>query len=331
MLFKDDKTARAQHQAVRENAGWYRWTHDLVEVKGPDAEKLLDRLFVGSITKAVVGRSKYTTMLNEDGKIIDDTIVMHMGQDLYWVSTLYAPQFLNWAEAHRQGENASCADITTRVDMYAVQGPKSLEIMNAMLDRPVDGLKRFSVMDAVLDGMAVKIHRSGFTGELGYEVYCKIEDTQAVEAAIRRACDAAGAPELTVLEVYVRSLPVEKGFALRQDMYGLTPYECGLDWSVNLDKDFIGRNALVKAKEEGPRYKLVGLEYLAESYEDITQREIVYRHGVPCGFVRAAIYGYTVEKNIGFAVIEAKKAVVGEAVTVGSNASPAVITDKCWL
>ena len=117
MLFKDDKTARAQHQAVRENAGWYRWTHDLVEVKGPDAEKLLDRLFVGSITKAVVGRSKYTTMLNEDGKIIDDTIVMHMGQDLYWVSTLYAPQFLNWAEAHRQGENASCADITTRVDM----------------------------------------------------------------------------------------------------------------------------------------------------------------------------------------------------------------------
>ena len=126
-------------------------------------------------------------------------------------------------------------------------------------------------------------------------------------------------------------MPVEKGFALRQDMYGLTPYECGLDWSVNLDKDFIGRDALVKAKEEGPRYKLVGLEYLAESYEDITQREIVYHHGVPCGFVRAAIYGYTVEKNIGFAVIEADKAVLGEQVTVGENDSPAVITEKNWL
>ena len=124
---------------------------------------------------------------------------------------------------------------------------------------------------------------------------------------------------------------MEKGFALRQDMFGLTPYECGLDWSVSLDKDFIGKEALVKAKEEGPRYKLVGLEYLAESYEDIAQKEIVYRYGVPCGFVRAAIYGYTVEKNIGFAVIEAKKAVVGERVTVGSNDSPAVITEKCWL
>jgi aminomethyltransferase len=75
MLFKEDKVARAEHQAVRENAGWYRWTHDLVEVKGKDAEKFLDRLFVGAITRAGIGRTKYTTMLNEDGKIIDDTLM----------------------------------------------------------------------------------------------------------------------------------------------------------------------------------------------------------------------------------------------------------------
>ncbi len=331
MLFKDDKAARAQHQAVRENAGWYRWTHDLVEVRGKDAEKFLDRLFVGAITRTPVGRTKYTTMLNEAGKIIDDTIVMHMEEDCYWVSTLYAPQFIKWADAHKDGVVVSCEDITKNVDMYAVQGPKSLEIMNSLLAAPVDGLKRFAVSENKAGDIPVHIHRSGFTGELGYEVYCRIEDTQAVEDAIRVACERFSAPELTILEVYVRSLPVEKGFALRQDMYGLTPYECGLDWSVSLDKDFIGKEALVKAKEEGPKYKLVGLEYLAESYEDIAQKEIVYRYGVPCGFVRAAIYGYTVEKNIGFAVIEAKKAVVGERVTVGSNDSPAVITEKCWL
>ena len=331
MLFKDDAVARAQHQAVRENAGWYRWTHDLVEVTGTDAEKFMDRLFVGTITKTPVGRTKYTTMLNEDGKIIDDTIVMHVGEDLYWVSTLYAPQFLAWAASHQDGADVACRDITKEIDMYAVQGPKSGEIMNAMLAQSVDGLKRFAVADNTLDSVAVKIHRSGFTGELGYEIYCKAEDTEAVEAAIRMGCDSFHAPELTVLEVYVRSLPVEKGFALRQDMYGLTPYECGLGWSVHLDKDFIGKEALVKAREEGPKYKLVGLEYLAESYEDIAQREIVYQYGVPCGFVRAAIYGYTVEKNIGFAVIEAEKAVVGAEVTVGCNDSPAVITEKCWL
>lgn len=331
MLFKEDAAARAQHQAVREHAGWYRWTHDLVEVKGADAASFLERLCVNTIGNAAVGRTKYTTLLNEEGKIIDDTIVMHMGENEYWVSTLYAPQFLQWAEKQKGAMEVSCEDITKKIDMYAVQGPDSLKILNSMLEEPADELKRFQIKDNTLSGIPVKVHRSGFTGELGYEIYCDMEQTAAAEEAIRSGCAAFDAPELTILEVYVRSLPVEKGFALRQDMYGLTPFECGLDWSVHMEKDFIGKEALQKAQEEGPQYKLVGLEYLAESYEDIAQKEIVYSYGVPCGFVRAAIYGYTVDKNIGFAVIKAGKAVIGEKVIVGSNHSPAVITDKCWL
>lgn len=331
MLFKEDAKARAQHQAVRENAGWYRWTHDLVQVTGPDSTAFVDWLFVNTVGKAAVGRTKYTTMLDEDGKIIDDTIVMHMDENVWWVSTLYAPQFIQWADAHKGEFDVAYEDITKNIDMYSVQGPNSLAVLNAMLAEPVDELKRFQIADNKIGNINVKIHRSGFTGELGYEVYCAVEDTAEVEAAIREAAAKFDAPELTILEVYVRSLPMEKGFALRQDMYMLTPYECGLGWSVNLDKEFIGKEALCKAKKEGPKYKLVGLEYLNESYEDICQREIVYSYGVPCGFVRAAIYGYTVDKNIGFAVIQADKAIVGEKVTVGQNDSPAIITEKTWL
>ena len=331
MLFKEDAAAPAQHQAVRENAGWVRWTHDLVEVNGPDAVKFLDRLFVNNIAKAPAGRTKYTTMLNEEGKIIDDTIVMHMEEDLWWVSTLYAPKMIPWFDAHKDGDDVAYRDMTGEWDMYAVQGPNSPAVMADLLGESVGDMKRFQVRSAAIGEIAVKIHRSGFTGENGFEIYCLMADTAAVKGAIRAACDRHGAPELDILEVYVRSLPVEKGFALRQDMYLLTPFECGLDWSVSFDKDFVGKAALEKAKEEGPRYKLVGLEYLAESYEDIAQREIVYYKGVPCGFVRAAIYGYTVDKNIGFAVIEAKKAVLGRAVTVGCNDSPAIITEKSWL
>ena len=331
MLFKEDTAARAEHQAVRENAAWYRWTHDLVEVKGAGSADFLDYLFVNQIKKAAVGRSKYTTMLNEDGKIIDDTIVMHMGADEYWVSTLYAPQLIEWMDQHKGDREVAYEDITQKVDMYAIQGPNSLKVVNALTDSPADDLKRFQVKDARAGKIPVKIHRSGFTGELGYEVYCKTEDTQAVKEAIKKAADSFEAPELKILEVYVRSLPVEKGFALRQDMYGLTPYECGLDWSVHMEKDFIGKEALKKAAEAGNQYQLVGLEYLAESYEDICQKEIVYDRGVPCGFVRTAIYGYTVGKNIGFAVIDAKRAQIGKKLTVGSNHSPAVVTEKCWL
>ena len=98
-----------------------------------------------------------------------------------------------------------------------------------------------------------------------------------------------------------------------------------------MSKDFIGKGAVLKIKEEGFKHKLVGIEYEAESYEDICQRERIYCHGVDVGFVRAAVYGYTVNKNIGFAVVTADKAIPGTRVTVGSNLSPAVIVDKRWL
>ncbi len=331
MLFKEDSVARAQHQAVRENVGWFQWTHDLVEVTGADAGKFLDYLFVNSIYKAGVGRTKYTTMLNEDGKIIDDTIVMHMGENYYWVSTLYAPQFIKWADAHCSDFDVSYRNITDDTVMFSVQGPNSAKMINALLKSTVDDLKRFQVADGQIGDVSIKVHRSGFTGENGYEIYCAKSDAAAVEAALRDVGKSFNVVELDILEVYVRSLSMEKGFALRQDMFGLTPYECGLDWSVDLEKDFVGKDALLRAKEEGPKQLLMGLEFLAESYEDITQREIVYSHGIPCGFVRSVIYGYTVDKNIGFAIIDSAHAVVGEKVTVGANDSPAVVTDKCFL
>lgn len=331
MLFKDNEVARKEAKAIRENVAWYRWTHDLIEVKGKDSDAFIEYLYVNNMSKAVIGKTKYTTMLNEDGKIIDDTIVMHMGENLFWVSTLYAPQFIKWADAHKGSYEVEYRDISREIDMYAVQGPNSLKMMNALLDTPIDEMKRFSIADNKMSGIDVKIHRSGFTGELGYEIYADIADTEKVEGILRAAEKDFDAIEVRTLEVYVRSVPVEKGFALRQDMYGLSPYECDLGWSVCLDKDFIGKEALIKEKEEGSRYKLVGLEYLAESYEDIAQKEIVYKNGVPCGFVRAAIYGYTVEKNIGFAVMEARKVVIGERVTVGDNDSPAIVCEKTFI
>ena len=78
MLFKDDKTARLDAETIRKGVGWYRWTHDLVEVTGKDALEVLNNIFVSNIGKVAAGRTKYTAMLNEDGEIIDDVIVMHM-------------------------------------------------------------------------------------------------------------------------------------------------------------------------------------------------------------------------------------------------------------
>lgn len=331
MLFKTDEKARAQHDAVRNNIGWYRWTHDLVEVTGTDAAGFLDWLYVNAIAKTPVGRSKYTTMLDEQGHIIDDVIVTNRGEGGYWVSTLYAPKLIPWIEEHKDGKDVEARIITYDVDMYAVQGPNSLKMMNALLGVPVDDLKRFEMKGNTIGGVAVQVHRGGFTGELGFEVYCDIADSKAVEEAIRKAGASFDAVEMSVLEVYVRSLPMEKGLALRQDMYGLTPYEAGLGWSVDLGKDFIGKEALARAQEEGMQRKLVGLEFEAESYEDINQSERIYLCGRDIGLVKAAIYGYTVDKNIGFAVVDARFAEPGTRVTIGTNDSPAIIVEKQWV
>ena len=284
MLFKEDTVARADAMAIRKGVGFYRWTHDLVEVTGKDALEVLQKIYISDISKVAVGRSKYTSSLDESGEIIDDVIVMHMAEGLYWVSDLYGPRLLPWIEKHKGDADIQAKIITYDWDMYAVQGPDSLKAMNAMLDKPVDDLKRFGICECQLGDIPVYIHRSGFPGE--------------------------------------------KGFPLKQDFKHLSPYECGLGWAVAADKDFIGKEAAL-ARKEHPKYRMVGLEFSRESTEDISIWERVYWYGVEVGRCAQTIYGYTVEKNIGFATLRADVP-DGAELTVGCNDSPAVVVGKVF-
>lgn len=330
MLFREDEIARFEAKAVRENAGWYRWTHDLVEVAGPDAEGFLDWMLVNRIADTPEGRGKYTTMLDERGEIIDDLVAFNRGGGTWWLSTLYGPHAVRWFDAHKEGYDVTYEDITQAWDMYAVQGPNSAKVMEVLLDEPVDGLKRFQIAENRVGDIGVAVDRGGFTGELGYEIYCRREDSIAVAEAIAAAAVQFDAPRLTTLEVYVRSLPMEKGLALRQDYKGLTPYEANLGWSVHLDKDFLGKDALAAVHEAGEKRAFVGLEIERASYEDIAQKEIIRKRGVPCGYVTQMIYGYTVDRNIGFGVVDAEKCPVGTRVTIGPNDSPAIVVEPKW-
>ena len=331
MLFKEDEVARADAMAVRENCGWYRWTHDLVELTGSDAEKFLDHMLVNTIAGTAVGRGKYTAMLNEEGLIIDDLIAFHVGEDTWWLSTLYGPHMVRWFDAHSEGYDVAYQDITREWDLYAVQGPASATVMDGVVDEPVDALKRFQIVDNTIGEVAVRVDRGGFTGELGYEIYCKRTDSPAVEAAITAAGASCDARKLKTLEVYVRSLPMEKGMGLRQDYHMLTPYEAGLGWQVRDNKDFVGKEALAAKHEAGDERAFVGFEIERESYEDIAQNEIVFKRGIPVGRVRQMIYGYTVDKNIGLGYVDAKRCPIGTRVTIGTNDSPAVVVEPKWL
>ena len=170
MLFREDNVARADADAIRKGVGFYRWTHDIVEITGKDALEVLQKIYISNISKVAVGRSKYTASLDENGEIIDDVIVMHMADGLYWVSDLYGPRLLPWIEKHKGTADIQTKIITYDWDMYAIQGPDSINAMNAMLDKPIDELKRFGICERKIGDIPVYIHRSGFTGENGYEI-----------------------------------------------------------------------------------------------------------------------------------------------------------------
>lgn len=334
MLLSTDSVIRAQHEAVRNNVGWFDFTHRLVEVKGPDALTLLDKVCIAPIYKAPIGASKYTTMLNEEGLIIDDTIVTHQGENLYWVSGLYVRDQLNWFAANKGDLDVEFRDITWEWKMYSVQGPNSMVLVNAVVDTPVDDLKFFRMQDNTMDGIPVKVHRAGYTGEKrGYEIYIAADKEAELVAKLEAKGAELNACHVTKLDVMVFTLAAEAGFVLMMDIYKASPFEVGFEKTIDWSKDFVGKAAAAKVRDEGAKRKLVGF-----TVED--DGAIIYggpgvkgnpllKDGKIVGRATKYTTGFTCGKNIGYAMIDLDKAAIGDTVTI--NGYEAVLTEKYFL
>ena len=211
-VFKYDEMKRGEHMAVRTSAGWYLWTHQLLEVTGPDAVRFLDYVCPNNISNLQVGRDRYTTILNQDGIIIDDVVVMRIGEQKFWVSTLFVFSLISWLDALKEGFDVSYQNISEKWHMYAVQGPKALEMVNNLVETPVTDLKFFAFEENAIAGEKVLINRAGFTGEkIGYEIYVAADKTDFMEKQLVVAADTVGAREVTEFQVMAWTLPAEAG------------------------------------------------------------------------------------------------------------------------
>lgn len=330
-----DSWKREDHEAVRNNVGWYFFTHRLIEVSGSDAAKFLDMLCVNTIAKCEVGRAKYTTILNDNGTIIDDVVVFRMEEDVFWVSTLYAPMLMDWMMDHEDGFDVDYDEITEEYDMYSVQGPRSTALMNAVLENSIDGQKFFSIVDNAIAGIPVKVSRAGFTGEkFGYEIYVAPENDQKIEEKLREAGQSFHAREVKEFQVMALTLSTEAGFNLMTDLRDLNPLEADPAVKIDWGKDFIGKAALEKVKDQDQRYALVGFEAADEdAFIECRSKggagAPIMKDGQEVGRVTKYTYGYTAQKCIGFAQIENAKAKIGDAVVI--NGFNAVLTEKKWL
>lgn len=338
-IFKDDEWKRSEHMAVRECVGYYLFTHQLMEVTGSDAARFLDYVYPNNIATLQPGRDRYTTMLNRDGEIMDDVVVMRLEEDRFWVSTLYGTQADDWFYEHSEPYDVETYEITEDWHMFSVQGPKSKDVLNQIVEGGVEDLKFFRNRPGVISGIDVLLNRGGFTGEkFGYEVYCSADDADAIQDVIDSAVKAAGGKEITEFQVFAWTLPTEAGFYYMRDLAHTNPFEVGLDRNINWEKDFIGKEALLKVKENGPEREMVGFEICDEN-EDYYIRakqyggpgEAVFIDGEEeeVGRVSKLVYSYVKNVNNGYILAKKDKLHIGDEITI--HGTKCVITEKNWL
>lgn len=336
-IFKYDDMKRSEHMAVRNTVGWYFWTHQILEITGPDVTAFLDYIYPNDIGSLAVGRDRYTTMLNEQGEIIDDVVVMRRGEDRYWISTLYATKTDDWWYFHQGDYQVDWSEITDEWEMYAVQGPKSRELVEGLAKDSIAELKFFAHMETEINGISCVINRGGFSGEkLGYEIYVHPEDCDALEALLRPAAEELGGRQVTEFQVMAWTLPTEANFYYMRDLAHTNPFEVGLEKNINWDKDFIGKDALLTIKEEGPKREMVGFEVLEDDIYIRAKQyggpgEPVYVEGMEeeAGRVSKLVYSYVKEVNNGYILAKKDKLHIGDKIKI--HGYDAVITEKNWL
>lgn len=328
---KNDQTLRKDHETIRKHVGFYDFTHQLLEVKGKDSAKFLDYVFLNTIGKTKIDGAKYTTMLNEDGIIIDDVIVFRLEDELFWVSTLFIDKMIEWFDKYKKGYEVGYVNITAQTAMWAVQGPDSKVVLNKMLAESLDGMKFFEFKKNKLGDLDIKVSRSGFTGELGYELYFEPKYGDFVREQLLEKGKDYGIAEIKS-DVILTSIPAEKGYVIMTDLEGLNPYEAGFDWSIHWDKDFIGKAALEKAKADNPKQRLLG--YIADEKIDfdIEAEASVKVDNNVVGRVTKATYGYTEEMNLGYVVMDKEFANIGQEIEIhtGEKVAKAVVTERVF-
>lgn len=334
-VYAYDEMKRGEHMAVRTTVGWYLWTHQIVEVTGEDVVTFLERIYPKNIGNLALGRERYTTMLDDKGEIIDDVVVMRMGEKKFWISTLFRKDMFAWFTAHKGDLDVVWTDVTSQWEMYAVQGPKSLEMVNTLTAEPVDGQKFFEIKANEIEGVPVYVNRAGFTGEkLGYEIYFPKAEAPAMEKKLRALAESLGGREVTEFQVMAWTLPCEAGYYYMRDLRHTNPLEVGLESGINWDKDFIGKDALLKIKEEGPAREVVGFT-VADVDIHIKGRnmgnegEKVFVDGEEIGRVMKITYSYVKETNIG--TIICKKGVLQSGDKVLLHGHEAVICAPKFL
>ena len=312
---------------------WDVGTERQVEITGPDAFAFTNALIVRDLHRCPVGFCRYAPVTAADGGIVNDPVLLRLAEDHFWLSCSDSDLLL-WAMGVAVHAGLDVQIGEPDVSPVQIQGPRSTGVIEALFGDQVQ-LDPFELVRTELDGMPVVVTRTGWSGELGYEIF--LCDERYGDALWERVL-AAGAPFGIAVTGPSDINRVEAGIiAYRSDMdLGTNPFEVGLGRLVALDTpdDFIGKQALRRIRDEGVQRSLVGVEILGEPLADpFEARWPVTAGGAAIGAVTVAVHSPRLGKNIGYAMVGAGHSAPGTRLEVHapSGEMPAIVVEKPFL
>ncbi len=308
-------------------------------VSGPDAARLLDRVVTRNVARCAVGQVLYTPWCDAAGKVIDDGTLQRLDERTFRLTA--AEPNLRWLHHNALGLKVEIADESDAVAALALQGPAAREILTQVSEADVDGLRYFRLLSTHLQNIPVTLSRTGYTGDLGYEIW--VDAAQAgplwdalVQGGAPFGLTPAGMAALDIARLEAGLVMIGVDYVSAQhaliEAQKSSPLELGLGWTVDLDKEnFVGWAALREEQRRGPAWALVGLEIEWAALEKLYQAvklppqvpNTVWRTSVPVyagrrqvGYATSGGWSPLLKKYIALAHVEARLAQPGTPLTL---------------
>ncbi|CAN5687433.1 glycine cleavage system aminomethyltransferase GcvT [soil metagenome] len=318
-----------EHRTVRTAAGLFDLGHmGQVSVTGPEALQFLQLVATNDVSILEPGDAQYALLTNEQGGVVDDIIIYREPvADGYMVvvNASNKDKDVSWLMQRQQQHDAldvSVADISDKLGMIAIQGPNADDIVAPMVPVSLTGLPGFSLVETTLNDVPVKLARTGYTGEDGFEIYSDIDQILTIWDALM-----AVGQDLGLLPIGLGARDTLR-LEARMPLYGnelagdITPLEAGLGWAVKLDKgEFAGSAALAEQKQAGVPRKTVGFKMTERSGAPRSHCEVLV-NGAQVGFVTSGAFSPTLQENIGLALVESSAAGIGNSLEIVIRGKP---------
>ncbi|HSE89407.1 MAG TPA: glycine cleavage system aminomethyltransferase GcvT [Candidatus Binatia bacterium] len=306
-----------EHVAVRTRAGLFDVSHmGEIEIRGPGALELCQKISANDVSRIRPQQAQYNLLMNAQGGVVDDVIFYKIAPNyfLICVNASNSDKDFAWIQEHAEG-NVALENASSRYAQLALQGPLAEKILQPLTSLRLDEIKSFFFACGDISSIRCLVARTGYTGEDGFELYCESVEAERLWNVLLESGAPAG---LEPAGLGARdTLRLEKAYPL----YGhelddtTTPLEAGLEWVTKLAKGpFVGREVLLKQKEEGIRRKLVGLELLEPG---IARSEyVLFKNGRSIGRVTSGTRSPTLGKAIALAYVAIEEAALDNTIEV---------------